>query len=103
MLLTECTYKTCEMCQKHTERLTDEVYGCDQCKKRIDLNKPERDYLEVTVHTHEKVATRMQFCSWRCCLKKLKTVRTDYFIALPFLHYDKGTINAKEFFKLVKL
>ena len=102
MLLTECTYSVCTTCNQRGKRLSDEVYGCDQCKRQIDLNQPEKAYLEATVFTHADVTTRLQFCSWLCCLKKLKTVQTDYFISLPFLYYDKGTINAEEFFKLVK-
>ena len=101
-MLTECAYSICESCTQRVKRLSNEVYGCDQCRKVIDLNKPERDYLEATIHSHKDTATRMQFCSWKCCVKKLRTVKTDYFISLPFLHYDKGSVSAREFFKLVK-
>jgi hypothetical protein len=103
MLLHECVYSVCKACDQRVKRLSDETYGCDTCRAVIDLNHKGSEYLEATVFHHNDTATkRLQFCSWRCCVKKLKTVKTDYFISLPYLHYDKGSISAKEFFKLVK-
>lgn len=102
MLLRERKYNTCTSCKQHTTMACDESYGCDQCRKKIDMQKNGIEYLEATVFNHDDQTTRLQFCSWKCCLKKLKTVKCDHFVNLPFLHYDGG-ILAKEFFKLVKV
>lgn len=102
MLLRERKYNTCKSCTQRTTLVCDESYGCDQCRKEIDMQKKGVEYLEATIFNHDDQTTRLQFCSWKCCLKKLKTVKSDYFVSLPYLHYDSG-ILAKEFFKLVKV
>lgn len=61
--------------------------------------------LTMTVfHKDGSAAEHMHFCSWKCCVKALRKVKTDYFISLPFLHYDgsqKG-LGAQDFFALLK-
>lgn len=84
-------------------RVFDDVYGCDNCRKEIDFNK-EDPYLDLTVFHHEEVSEHFVFCSWKCVLEKLPSLKTDYFISLPFLHFDatqKG-IRAKDFLQLLK-
>lgn len=92
-----------------TERVSDDVYGCDHCKKEF---KKDENILEITVFfNNQKLkkqleggeTDRYQFCSWNCTCEFLPTIKSDYFISLPFLHFDKqskGT-TAKDFFKLL--
>ena len=103
MQLQECQYSVCKSCNQRVKRIREEVYGCDHCKKEIDMNEPQREYLEATVFMRNDQTYQMQFCSWKCCLTKLKTVKSDYFISLPYLHYGDSNILAKDFFKLVKV
>jgi hypothetical protein len=92
-----------------TERISDEVYGCDQCKKQI---KEDDTPLIVTVFYNDKSLAKnksgdtdkFEFCSWKCVLKFLPKIKSDYFVDLPYLHYDsktKGT-NASDLLKLLK-
>jgi hypothetical protein len=87
-----------------TERVSDDIYGCDNCKKELDFNKPDLEYLRLTVfYREDKSSESMEFCSWKCVLEKLPKIKTDYFIHLPFLLFDtkqKG-ISAKDFLKLL--
>lgn len=103
MIVKNATYKTCKSCgTKH--RLTDETYGCDECRKPIDREGEQRQYLRVGVFKHGEETRHLEFCSWRCCAKGLRKVKTDYFVSLPFLHYDerqKG-IRAQDFFALLR-
>lgn len=109
MIIKERTYKQCGEC-KRNEMVSEEEYGCDNCKTPINLisgNRKHREFLDITVfkesagHAH----TDMQFCSWKCLLAKLSTIKCDYFISLPYLHYD-GEVpsgqTAKAFFKAIK-
>lgn len=106
MLLKEQKWEDCPTCKRHGKIIQQEVYGCDVCKKEIDLNKKGAEYLDATVfhHDQEKAAEHMHFCSWRCVIRGLKKVKTDYFISLPFLHYGSGAkgLMAKDFFKFMK-
>lgn len=90
------------------EQISPEVYGCDCCKKAINmgLSGKHRAHLELTVFFNgARESERMQFCSWRCVLKKLPTIKTDYFISLPYLTFDgpeeKG-MRAQDFFSAMR-
>lgn len=79
------------------KRVSDDVYGCDQCKKPIT-----DDRLEFTVFFDHADAERHEVCSWACAIKLLRKMKTNYFISLPYLHYDRKAkgIRAKDFFAL---
>lgn len=106
MKIKEATFHECPSCRSR-KRLTEEEYGCDECKKPIDYDldvKQHRQYLQVTVFHHEGQSEHLEFCSWRCALKGLKKVKSDYFVSLPYLIYDddqKG-IRAKDFWAALK-
>ena len=104
MLLKERAYRTCKSCEARPQ-VSAEVYGCDTCKKVLDMNKPEADYLRASIHRHSPGTTDdLTCCSWKCMVKALRKVKTDYFVSLPFLHYDatqKG-MRAKDFFDLMR-
>lgn len=76
--------------------------GCDNCRSVIDFQE-NGTYLHITVFSHSGESFYMHFCGWRCCLEKTKSVSTDFFIALPYLHYDDcgDGMGAKDFWKAV--
>ena len=104
MKIKEATYNACPTCD-HRTRATDDAYGCDECRKPIDYGGKQRQYLAANVFSHDSSPSKdLHFCSWKCALKGLKKVKSDYFVSLPYLHYDdqqKG-IRAKDFFDAIK-
>lgn len=104
MLLRERKYNKCTTCNHSTTLIHDEAYGCDECFKEIDMSKPESDYLQGSVHHHDKEVEWRHYCSWKCALKNLRKAKTDYFISLPLLSFDskKKGMQAKDFFALMK-
>ena len=76
--------KTCEHCGQ--ESFTGNViYTCDGCGKVVD-----EQWLTVSVFQKDEVdgVQSIHCCSWRCLLRKLAMVDTDYFVVLPYLHFD---------------
>ena len=69
--------------------VSQDIYGCDQCKKEIDMNLKDADYLKTTVFSLDGTSEHRIFCSWKCVIENLKKVKTDYFVSLPFVSYDK--------------
>jgi hypothetical protein len=94
-------------CDNHTGIEQEEEYGCDECKKPIqrDVKGSHHTYLKADIFRQGGATGHLEFCSWTCCLKGLKKVRTDYFVSLPYLIYDdqdaKG-LRAKDFFAAVR-
>ena len=104
MLLKNREWEKCKECGAHKKLISEDVYGCDYCKKVIDLNKKQEDWLEITIFYHDEEEKHLQLCSWKCVLKILPTLKTDYFISLPYLSYDRKNSRVKpsEFFRLIK-
>jgi hypothetical protein len=108
MKIKEAKYKSA---MRRTRVLVrEEEYGCDQCKKPINRGnlgpKGNRQYLQATVFQDRGTsnAANLEFCSWKCCLKGLAKVKSNYFVSFPYLHYDeeqKG-IRAQDFFVAAK-
>lgn len=106
MQLTESKYAKCNKCNQRTHCIQEAVFGCDACKKPINLRNSKRDYLQITVFTHgESDAKHYEFCSWVCVFKSLRTIKTDYFISLPFLIFDTNTEGqtVQDFLKHIKI
>lgn len=104
MKLAEQEWEKCSSCGRNEKIIRQETYGCDNCLKTIDMNKKGVEYLDVAIFSHTKNTEHRQYCSWKCCINDLRSVKTDYFISLPFLTFDavnKG-MRAQDFFKLVK-
>jgi hypothetical protein len=90
--------------------ISDDVYGCDHCKKEID----DSGNLSIDVFFHDEKfkkqninnTDKYDFCSWKCLITFLPKIKTDYFISMPFLHYDnkitKDGTSVKDFFDLFK-
>lgn len=104
MLIQERKYRTCESCEAR-HLVSNEVYGCDTCRKKIDMNKPKADYLRANVFQNGGGGSEeIIACSWVCMAKALRKVKCDHFVSMPFLHYDgdaKG-MQAKDFFALLR-
>jgi hypothetical protein len=104
MKIQDRLWKSCKSCGQNIKLLKDETYGCDECGKPINFPNIERNFLEMAVFSHTEETKHFQFCSWKCCLKKGKKLKPDYFISLPYLSFDekqKG-LRAEDFWRLVK-
>lgn len=105
MIIKEREYKVCKECG-HREMISDEEYGCDNCGKPMAFdNEEEADYLRTQVfHIKKDHADQLHFCSWSCVFQKLKTIKTDDFISLPYLSFEikNKKINAEGFWEAVK-
>jgi len=76
------------------------VHGCDECKAAIDIENG----LEMTVFRSTKENTEsLQFCSWDCVLAHIPKVKTDYFVKLPFVHFDADEESKCGSSQLIKL
>lgn len=100
MLIKDAKYK--KVRRTTNVRVSHEVYGCDECRKEIKNYPNETSRLEVRVFHHQAEADHLHFCSWKCVFKHLPKVKTDYFVDLPFIHFDTPVRNSKEFFKALK-
>lgn len=89
MIIKKAKYKTVTVKQKRM--VSDEVYGCDECKKEIKEFPNEDPRLNITVFYHAEPGTdNYHFCSWECVLKFIPKINTDYFINLPHVCYDSN-------------
>lgn len=108
MLIKQARYKKCKSCKHTLNRISDEVHGCDFCKKKIEIyseGKKHHDFLEITVFNNSEDSSRHQLCSWKCVAKFLPTVKSDYFVSLPFLHYEPDTVKGQtvgDFLKMLQ-
>jgi hypothetical protein len=103
MLIREAEWKVCPTCKRKEHIIKEEAYGCDCCKKIIDLNNGD-EYLRVQVFQTGGETSTYYLCSWKCVFKFLKTVKSDYFISLPFLSFkERGKgMAVKDFWKCIK-
>ena len=97
----------CDKCDNITDH-KKHAYFCDGCDKLLIDEYQNRDdaedFINITIHNKSGPAIRHEYCSWKCCLKHLRTLDSDYFISMPFLQYDNvsdGT-RASDFFALLK-
>lgn len=88
-----------------TVRVSDEVFGCDQCRRVIERGST----LDVRVfnqdietgYTTDGVA-HYELCSWKCVLKFIQGIDCNYFIDLPMVYCDKkGRGSYGELIKLL--
>lgn len=114
MKIKEAIIKRCKSCKSYLKQTSPDIYGCDTCKKEIDLEDDKYGhklcpYLKITIFytIGKKQTSDHQFCSWKCCYKylsKLKKKKNIDFIALPYLSWDRD-INDKyrgDFFECIK-
>ena len=105
MIIKESEYKVCKEC-KHTKLIKDEEYGCDTCGTNIKFldSGDDVEYLDITVHHQNDNTNRLHFCSWACVFEKLRTIKTDYFISLPFLMFNTNvkSLGVEGFWAAIK-
>ncbi len=104
MLLKKAKYKKVKVWQR--KMISDEVHGCDCCKKVIAEFPNEAQILTLDVWK-KKVGDdvkHLHFCSWKCLLKYIPKIKSEYFASLPFLYFDEGVKErtAKELIDLLK-
>lgn len=84
---------------------------CDFCDEQIVTNDESKlGILDITIFSKiqkdddEDRTYDLSFCSWKCLISKIKTLKCDDFITLPFLYYGKQEdgVMAKDFFDLLK-
>ena len=108
MKIRQAAWKHCKSCGQRTKQIRDEVFGCDECGKKIEIvgkTMKHHDFLEVKVFNEGKESESLQFCGWKCVLNHLPKVRSNYFASLPFLHFDGDVIvgqRAEDFFRELK-
>lgn len=102
-IIKETVFETCGACQQR-RRVADEVRGCDVCKKVFGDNDP---YLPLGVfNKDDRGSAQLDCCSWDCVFKVLPTIESDYFVSLPYLHYDYDTAKgqrASDFFAALQV
>jgi len=105
MIIKENEFEECPKCGTR-KLIKDEEYGCDTCKTNIHYlsGNDEREYLEITIFHHDNDTDRLHFCSWACLFEKLKTLKTDYFISLPYLMFDSNvkSLGVEGFWEAIK-
>jgi hypothetical protein len=102
MIVKEAKYKNVMV--KQTRCVSEAVYGCDECAKVIDDYPNEINRLELTVFKHtDSEADHLHFCSWRCVLKHITKLKSDYFVSLPFVHFDVNNGNKRNGKELISI
>lgn len=100
MIIKERRYKKCSKCGAR-KFVAEEVYGCDVCKKQIDITDSV-SYLHFTVFRQSGDTEHLHLCSWDCVLEKLSTLESDYFVDLPYLYFDGTRPDREDFFKAMQ-
>lgn len=92
-----------------TVLISDDVFGCDQCRKIIGDGDDKLDFTvfckdRKLCKNKEDGSDNYSVCSWKCFSKIIRTIKCDYFVSMPFLHFDKPSKagTAKDFFKILK-
>ena len=94
----------CKSCNQIT-KAPELTFYCDNCNKEMG----EFGSLDMTVFSNKgnTRSKRYELCSWKCVFEKLKKVKSNYFVSLPYLHYDRDKErlagqDGKDFFKFIK-
>ena len=81
-------WNRCPTCNNATTLKNEDIFGCDLCRREIDMNKKHTAYLEATVFSHKGEPKHIHLCGWKCFFRWAKKARTDYFISLPMVTFD---------------
>lgn len=116
MKIKDSIIERCSKCKSFLKIIEEEQFGCDFCKKIINLQNSKyhnktSSHLDVTIfyksNNSDDHIERLQFCSWKCLYSKLKKFQKKKnidFIALPYLSF-KRDIKDKycgDFFECIK-
>lgn len=101
MVIKKAKYKKVRVWQ--TKEISPEQHGCDNCKTPILDPNQDVNRLEVKVfwNSNRDTDTR-HFCSWECVLEYLPKIKSDYFVDLPFVHFDGKGNTIKDLLKVLK-
>ena len=117
MKIKDAIRETCPTCGVYVKTIEKEQFGCDFCKKYIDLqdnkyHNKTSPHLDATIFFKHKMGqdiktTHLQFCSWKCLYSKLKEFekkKNINFIALPYLSFDRDIKDkyCGDFFECIK-
>jgi hypothetical protein len=101
MIIKKAKYKTVTV--KQRKCVSEEVRGCDECKKSIKSQLTKGGLLEITIFRHNRDTESLHFCSWDCTLTHLPKLKSDYFITLPYIYCDEKKGSKSGFDQLIKL
>lgn len=98
MILKEAIYKK----KRVTTRIlvSEAVYGCDECHKKIEIGGSG---LEMNVFHNDKDIETLNFCSWDCVLRHIPKIKSDNFMSLPFVQFDKRANSKMSANRLIEL
>jgi len=98
----DATYKTCGECGRHNGVETDTRIQCDVCETVVGADS----HLDIKTFENTNNGTQVtdfEFCSWKCCFEKLRTIECNDFARLPYLQFDlDGPISYKAFLEAAK-
>jgi hypothetical protein len=87
-------------------RISEEQYGCDCCRKKMAMDEStlRLNVFQTLPDGSTPPSQQLDFCSWKCVLKYLPKIKSNYFVCLPYLHYDDKTpgTRAIDFINLIK-
>ncbi len=103
MLIRKAKYKKVRVWQN--QMVSQEVHGCDECKNEIDdfPNEEPRLCIDIYAKDGEHSHQSLHFCSWDCVLIYFPKVKSNYFITLPYIHFDINHKSKKSAQYLIKL
>lgn len=101
-ILRQAEFDKCGECGTR-KRISEEQRGCDVCKKVFG---EDESYLSADIFRRDSEGSeRIDCCSWSCALKGIASIKTDYFVSLPYLHFDEDTAKgqrASDFFAAIR-
>lgn len=104
MLIKKAKYKKVRVWE--SKLVSQEVHGCDKCKTPIGNypNEPQRLELSVWEKKDSHETKNYHFCSWKCLLNFIPTIKSEYFASMPFLYFDEGNgkRTANELIKIIR-
>lgn len=105
MLLKKAKYKKVKVWSN--KLISDEIYGCDNCNKVIEEypNEVARLTIDVWDKENDSNVFNYHFCSWKCLLKFIPSIKSEYFATMPYLHYNEGIWDrtATELINIIKV
>lgn len=109
MKIKEAVNESCGECGRYKKEISPDTYGCDNCRKEIQrtLAAGKRQHLQLTVFCQGRDVSseHLEFCSWECVLAYLPKIKCNYFVNLPYLHFDAGypkEMTGKELIRLLR-
>lgn len=101
MIIKDAIYET-EMVERNVLK-SEVVYGCDECENKIHPNE-EQGVLRLSIFYKGMEETdHKEFCCWGCVLKYIPKIESDYFVDLPFLHFDSPKENKCSVHEFIRL